>query len=210
MQRDRQIQCGGGFFAQTSGDRGVQVPHRCGLVQLRFGRDLQFDAQRVQCRRASRRRRAGVRGGSWPTRPAPRRWPRRRRGRAAAAPSPANGRAGHPVAVTGHQQLRAGADQRGPRSTRRRPRSGRRDRRWPRGPSASSRCSDGARVQRAVGDQPQRAGQHHLVQAARRVAQPLQRGRDAGRGARRARAASRRSAPTGAARNGQSGSASRN
>ena len=49
MQREREIECGGGPFAQCPADRGAQMPQCRGATQLGFTRDLEVAAQRFQC-----------------------------------------------------------------------------------------------------------------------------------------------------------------
>ena len=147
----------------------VEVPHRRGAAELRSGRDLQVDAQRFErlahrvddelvlvpvLGRLGQRRAAGLVGGGvgQPRCRSPRtarRSPRRR---------------GGPPAVRGWRRRARH------RSNRRPPPSDRRDRRWRRVVCGEA-VQDGPRVQRAVGDQPQRAGQHHLVQAVAGIAQ---------------------------------------
>ncbi len=192
MQRDREIQCGGGLFAQPTADRCGQVPDRGGAGQCRGRRDLQIDAQRIQ--RLAHRvddqlvlvavlGRRGERLAAGPVRVG---IGRSRRGTGERC-------ADHALAVARHQQLGAGADQRGPRVVgARRGQVG--EIGGGGGVGGGKPVDDGARIERPVGGQPQRAGQHHLVQFGRRVPQPLQRRCDPARDARRARAASRRSA----------------
>ena len=174
------------------------MPHRRGAAELGLRRDLQVDAQRVAVPCASRRPPVDARAGSSRTRPARRRWPvgvrvgrARRRARRTAGRSPR--RRGGPPAVRGS----------------RRPARCRRSRRPPRCRSTryvvgrgvfGEPAHDDAVVDRRVGDQSQRAGQHHLVQTGAGVAQPFQRRGDAGAVHRRARAASRRCAPAGSVR----------
>ena len=63
-----------------------------GAAQLGSRRDVQVDAQRLQRLTHLDRRPVGARAGSWPTRPARRRWPGRSRGSAERGADPANGR----------------------------------------------------------------------------------------------------------------------
>ena len=79
-------------FSRSRPVMGVDRCHTAAVrAQLRRRRRSADRRTTGRAPRASRRRPAGARGGSWPTRPARRRWPRRRRGPASRGAEPANG-----------------------------------------------------------------------------------------------------------------------
>ena len=160
MQRQRQIHCGGGLFAQGAADRGAQVPQRGGAAQLRLGCDVEVGCTAAPARRAWCRRRVGARAGSCPRRPARRRWRRRSSRVGRARRGPGERLAGHLVAASGPPAAPGWRPPARCRCTPARPGTGRPGRRWPpgrrRSAGAGSPAGPAARRRPAAAHGPKR------------------------------------------------------